>query len=698
MKQPMVVYLCWHPDSHSAPLAEECYKQLCRNPDRPFSRGMQIPVFFRSITPLGEEKPLPIKLGDQERTAIFVFADDKLVASDPWNSYINGMFTRTTLSPENHRMFVVALTQNAFNLSGRISQTNFIRLYEVSPEIRDKLLLVHMAHELCRLLESSPRFSLREKHQLGRPVKLFLSHAKKDEKALKLAIALKVLIDNSTLTRFFDKVNIAPGDDFAIEIEASIEDSAVVCIRSDSYSSRPWCQREVLYAKKQKCPILIVDILENFDDRTFPYLGNVPSIRLSEQDQDNTATLYSIIESALLETLRSYYAYEYLEFLRLQSLIPKDAIILTRPPESIDIGVLSKSPPQIIKVIYPDPPLVPDELDLLQNDNLTFSTPLTSELVTLQGLKVGLSISEPEKFELAAIGMNDNHIKSFLNELTRYLLLYGAQLLYGGDLRKDGYTEFLFETARYLKIRYKSDLQRVRNYLAWPYSLNLDEAWIAANRSVAEFVQIKPPDDIRQQIPDIRQELPSDTIKNRVILARCLEEMRYKLIRDSHARISVGGRCFGYKGKYPGIVEESLIAVETQTPLYVLGGFGGASKQVALALQGKEAPSLIMECQTSHCLNSIYADMVSEFNHRIGELKSERIDYEVVTQKLAGYGMDSLSRLNGLTKDENQLLFEITCLEEAVSLILKGLKTIPRPNAKSNSSDNRINTAENRNK
>jgi len=103
------------------------------------------------------------------------------------------------------------------------------------------------------------------------------------------------------------------------------------------------------------------------------------------------------------------------------------------------------------------------------------------------------------------------------------------------------------------------------------------------------IVRIKPPDDVTREGLDLNQALLPDTVQNRVIWARCLEEMRQKLVCDSHARISVGGRSFGYKGKYPGIVEECLIAIETQKPLYILAGFGGASRQVALALQSKEA-------------------------------------------------------------------------------------------------------------
>jgi hypothetical protein len=677
MRQPLVVYLCWHPESSggAASLVEECYKRLCRDPDRPFSRGMQIPVFYRSVVAFGGDKPLPIKFAGQERTAIFIFVGDAVVASNSWNSYIEETLSSRSVSSKNHRIFVIALTPNAMNLPEGITRTNFIRLYDYRPAVKDKALLVHMAHELCRLLQGMPSFTESGSRLAERSVRLFLSHAKMDEQALLLARAIKRLLEESTtLARFFDQVDINPGADFATEIEASIKDSTVICIKSDSYSSRPWCQKEILTANKSRRPLISVDIVDSFEDRVFPYLGNIHSIRLKALNQGNERDLFIIIESALLETLRCYYAQDYLEFLKRHELIPEKAIILPHPPESIDIGVLEKDYPNAINIIYPDPPLMSDEVELIKNDNCSFSTPLTTDMVALDGLKVGVSVSEPEMSDLATLGMDGRHIRSFLNELTRYLLLFDAQLLYGGRLSGGGFTEFLFETAKYLKTRYKKPLRQVRNYFAWPYNLDLDESEIAINKSVAEFVIVDPPDDVYLQITDLKEKLPCDTVPNRVIRVRCLEEMRHRLINDSEARISVGGRCFGYTGRYPGILEEALLAVEMQKPLYILGGFGGASQQVSLALQGKEAPKLTMACQSSHELNSGYADMVSAYNGSLRDSGPRLIDYEAAMRRLSTFGIAGLSRLNGLTKDENLLLLETSCLEEAIVLLLKGLR------------------------
>ena len=50
------------------------------------------------------------------------------------------------------------------------------------------------------------------------------------------------------------------------------------------------------------------------------------------------------------------------------------------------------------------------------------------------------------------------------------------------------------------------------------------------------------------------------------------------------ARVILGGKVHGFRGIVPGIFEEALITLERQCPLYVLGGFGGATEVLAKAL------------------------------------------------------------------------------------------------------------------
>ena len=48
--QALSVYFVWHPldEENVRPLIEHCYQLLSKNVEKPFSRSMNLPVFFRT--------------------------------------------------------------------------------------------------------------------------------------------------------------------------------------------------------------------------------------------------------------------------------------------------------------------------------------------------------------------------------------------------------------------------------------------------------------------------------------------------------------------------------------------------------------------------------------------------------------------------------------------------------------------------
>ena len=59
----------------------------------------------------------------------------------------------------------------------------------------------------------------------------------------------------------------------------------------------------------------------------------------------------------------------------------------------------------------------------------------------LYNRKLAISISESEDLEY--LGFSINHMQDAMVEFARHALIQGAQLIYGGDLRKDGFTLIL---------------------------------------------------------------------------------------------------------------------------------------------------------------------------------------------------------------------------------------------------------------
>ena len=150
-------------------------------------------------------------------------------------------------------------------------------------------------------------------------------------------------------------------------------ESALVVFQSDSYADREWCRIEVLTAKSEGFPIVIVNAVQNGEKRAFPYLGNYPSIRFKENYQ-------SIIDLTLEQVLFNKYTRKFLDSLTDLYNIKTDRI-LSNVPELFNFIQLKKQKitgEKYALVIYPDPPLGSEEIDILNqlDDDFVFITPL----------------------------------------------------------------------------------------------------------------------------------------------------------------------------------------------------------------------------------------------------------------------------------------------------------------------------------
>jgi hypothetical protein len=148
-----------------------------------------------------------------------------------------------------------------------------------------------------------------------------------------------------------------------------------------------------------------------------------------------------------------------------------------------------------------------------------------------------------------------------MGEVARHLLVAGAHLLYGGDLRPGGCTELLLELVARHRPEAGSDKMPavVTNYLPWPVHMSLTPAefakWTDGIGSVAELVCLGRDGGIisakRRAKINATQPIPDDW-------SHGLSSMRKALTKLSAARVILGGRVEGYKGKMPGIAEEAL--------------------------------------------------------------------------------------------------------------------------------------------
>lgn len=194
---------------------------------------------------------------------------------------------------------------------------------------------------------------------------------------------------------------------------------------------------------------------------------------------------------------------------------------------------------------------------------------------------VAISISESP--DMAVLGLSNEHLQDAMAELALSLLSSGASLAYGGDLRKDGFTELLFELlTRYQDHPRHSGKISVTDYLAWPVHIRMTSGELAAfsvgHEGAARLVFLARDGSRLEQ--EQRLKLPSHEPDDDE-WAEGLTEMRVVMRQETQARIVLGGRVEGYKGRMPGIAEETLVSLQVQQPVFLLGGFGGCTRDIA---------------------------------------------------------------------------------------------------------------------
>jgi len=210
--QPLTIYVVWHPSFlRGELLANEIYRRLCNDPERPHERAIGIPVRFRSSA-TGRNKDLPddIKLSSG-RVVIVALIDDEMVVNPEWRKYLIGLCQKCEKESRIHRFYPVALSSNSFKISSQIAETNFIRLQDTPEVDQVGVLLAQLAHELSRLILDQPRARRSTAaHPAGpAPVTIFLSHAKQD--GLQLAKGFReYIVANTQLSFFFDARDIPP--------------------------------------------------------------------------------------------------------------------------------------------------------------------------------------------------------------------------------------------------------------------------------------------------------------------------------------------------------------------------------------------------------------------------------------------------------------------------------------------------------
>ena len=357
------LYVIWHPlYSGGQEIANHLRIHYGRDLSKNVDKECGVSVLERS-GPLGNAPtPMPIDWDDAEFTAIVVLTESMMVDDHEWGNSIRDIAQEAQTKEHSVGFFPVTMDYRGVEMEVDQQALRW-DIWKTAGEDGNRRLTSGLTHEFCRMLRNKLdelRNPASEKVSFERyleKIQIFISHSKHDSDGELVARNIRNWIHKySPLTSFFDVYDIPPGQPFDIVILDQIDSGAVIAVHTDSYSSREWCRREVIEAKRRQVPMIVVDCVRDTDPRGVPYLGNVPIIRMEPSEKGRVGE----VEGCLLdEIFRTW-----LWLCRVgQHIVDSPSVLFTaRPPELISLAAFPLESDESNRVIvYPEPLMGADE-------------------------------------------------------------------------------------------------------------------------------------------------------------------------------------------------------------------------------------------------------------------------------------------------------------------------------------------------
>lgn len=581
MQLPLTIHVLYHKDYiEGAKVYSGLYKMLCRDSHNPFVSGLDIPVYFHTDVESTPLQPIPTNLS--AKTFILILVDQNMYLSREWKEYVN----RTLLKQKNDTVQIcaVSLYKYAFEFSSELGTCQFFSFGNES-------LLLHWGEFQTRLYDNLIRFLNGDGvNQL----RIFISHSKRDKfshgERLAKDFRNYLLQRGTKLSSFFDVNSIMEGGDFETQILESAEKAIMVVVFSETYSSREWCIKEILHAKKNNRPVIAVFDIDGCIDRVFPYIGNIPATIYKD---DWTPVVNLLLRTTLDMT------YQKLLFCN----FPDNLNKVTSAPDAYFFSNIAMKD-RDKEILYPEPPLSYDEIEVLYNimeKKFNIMTPMqyNAKGCDLKQRSVAISISESEDQQQNAIGQD--MLDDVILEMLRHILIANGKIVYGGNLQQEGFTErfrdlsFQYGQYRHLALgkkepRNPEDERYMTSFIAWPFHLTLDND----QRSEFQHCRVdirccKPcdslsPEEAKSVVEGTDAEKKEKRARSLTVMREDMESSKfYDGTGDDKpllARIFIGGKTVSSYGSKPGILEEFEIAMKHNRPIFLLGGFGGETKRI----------------------------------------------------------------------------------------------------------------------
>lgn len=299
---------------------------------------------------------------------------------------------------------------------------------------------------------------------------------------------------------------------------------------------------------------------------------------------------------------------------------------------------------------------------------------MSYEAKPLAGLRVGISISESD--DLEARGFTPSAMNRLTVRLNEALLAAGAILVFGHDWREDGIMDAICRSALWSSGYPDPDTPPpLLNLLPWPDATRVDHEVLLRLHQIVDIRSAGLPEDLVREAPRAAE----DRDLQRYLRSRGLTHLRRRMTEECQARICLGGREGGYQGRYPGVLEEALLAFEARQPVYLVGVLGGVAEHLGRSIlklpnpRGRKdtSPPPPKEAGTS------LEDLYKEYGQRHRPFPESSDDSIFGLEHAWGVARElGRERLgsNRLDHSENCRLIESRSEEEAIILVLRGLR------------------------
>lgn len=253
----------------------------------------------------------------------------------------------------------------------------------------------------------------------------------------------------------------------------------------------------------------------------------------------------------------------------------------------------------------------------------------------LSGVAIGLSISAAEDVELNRHGLTSADVTDVTLDLCRRFVSLGARVVLGHQWRPGGVMEAVARFAQAYQPETSEPM--IVNVLAYPHVAALS----AHDRQrLARTVAIE------------EDRTPRDT-------AAALRQMRLRTTNLIDARICLCGKLQQGRSHFPGVVEEAVMALDQNRPLFVSSMMGGTASLLVQLIRGEMGA-------VDQSLKALdLGDDGWEWWHS-SQFHSTRV-------QLAQLSTAGLAKRCGLTKDEMEELFDAQNIDTVLTLTSKGL-------------------------